>query len=161
MGVRFGTDGIRGVANSELGVELVLALGRAAARVLPAECFVVGRDTRRSGPLLQAALSAGLASEGADVVDLGVLPTPGVAWVAAERGLPAAVVSASHNLFVDNGVKLFASGGLKLPDAVEEAVEEELEGALAGRTLRSRPPTGKAVGSLRSDPEVQRAYLGT
>ena len=159
MGVRFGTDGIRGVANSELGVELVLALGRAAARVLPAECFVVGRDTRRSGPLLQAALSAGLASEGADVVDLGVLPTPGVAWVAAERGLPAAVVSASHNLFVDNGVKLFASGGLKLPDAVEEAVEEELEGALAGRTLRSRPPTGKAVGSLRSDPEAPQRYV--
>jgi phosphoglucosamine mutase len=159
VGVRFGTDGIRGVANSELGVELVLALGRAAARVLPAECFVVGRDTRRSGPLLQAALSAGLASEGADVVDLGVLPTPGVAWTSAQGGMPAAVVSASHNLFVDNGVKLFAAGGLKLPDAVEEAVEEELEGALAGRTVRSRPPTGGAVGTLRTEPQAAARYV--
>jgi len=80
VGVRFGTDGIRGVANAELGAELVLALGRATARALPARSFLVARDTRQSGPLLQAALSAGLASEGADVVDLGVLPTPGVAW---------------------------------------------------------------------------------
>ena len=79
---RFGTDGVRGVANEELTPELALALGRAAARVLPAPTFVVGRDTRRSGPLLQAAFSAGLAAEGADVVDLGVLPTPGVAAVA-------------------------------------------------------------------------------
>jgi phosphoglucosamine mutase len=159
VGVRFGTDGIRGVANSELGVELVLALGRAAARVLPAERFVVGRDTRRSGPLLQAALSAGLASEGADVVDLGVLPTPGVAWTSAQLGVPAAVVSASHNLYADNGVKLFAAGGLKLPDAVEEAVEDELEGALAGRTVRSRPPTGRAVGTLRADPDAEARYV--
>ncbi|HTT86033.1 MAG TPA: phosphoglucosamine mutase, partial [Acidimicrobiales bacterium] len=104
MGVRFGTDGIRGVANAELGAELVLALGRAAARALPARRFLVGRDTRRSGPLLQAALSAGMASEGADVLDVGVLPTPGVAWMSAQRGFPAAVVSASHNLFADNGI---------------------------------------------------------
>ncbi len=159
MGVRFGTDGIRGVANSELGVEVVLALGRAAARVLPAACFAVGRDTRRSGPLLQAALSAGLASEGADVIDLGVLPTPGVAWVSAERAIPAAVVSASHNLFTDNGVKLFAAGGLKLPDAVEDAVEEELQGVLEGRTLRTRPPTGQAVGTLREAPEARSQYV--
>jgi phosphoglucosamine mutase len=159
MSVRFGTDGIRGVANSELGVELVLALGRAAARVLPAGTFVVGRDTRRSGPLLQAALSAGLASEGADVVDLGVLPTPALAWVSADRSVPAAVISASHNEFADNGVKLFAAGGLKLPDSTEQAVEEELEAALAGRMLRSRPPTGRAVGVLRTDPGVGDAYV--
>jgi len=94
VGLRFGTDGIRGVANAELGAELVMALGRAAARALPNKCFLVGRDTRRSGPLLQAALSAGMASEGADVVDLGVLPTPGVAWLSAQRQCPAAVVSA-------------------------------------------------------------------
>ena len=85
---RFGTDGVRGVANEELTAELALALGRAAARVLPAPTFVVGRDTRRSGPLLQAAFSAGLATEGADVVDLGVLPTPGVAAVAEARKAP-------------------------------------------------------------------------
>lgn len=159
MGVRFGTDGIRGVANAELGVELVLALGRAAARVLPASCFVVGRDTRRSGPLLQSALSVGLASEGADVVDLGVLPTPGVAWVSAQRGVPAAVVSASHNLFTDNGVKLFAAGGLKLSDATEEAVEEELEGIISGHGRRVRPPTGRAVGTLQREPEPTEAYV--
>ena len=86
MPARFGTDGVRGVANEELTAELALALGRATARILPAPTFVVGRDTRRSGPLLQAAFSAGLATEGADVVDLGVLPTPGVATVAAARG---------------------------------------------------------------------------
>ena len=81
---------------------------------------MVGRDTRWSGPLLQAALSAGLAAEGVDVVDLGVLPTPGVAAVAAARGLPAAVISASHNPYPDNGIKLFAAGGRKLSEAEEQ-----------------------------------------
>lgn len=159
MDVRFGTDGIRGVANAELGMELVLALGRAAARVLPATSFVIGRDTRRSGTLLQAALSAGLASEGADVVDLGVLPTPGVAWVSASRGVPAAVVSASHNPFDDNGVKLFAAGGLKLPDAVEEQIETELAGIVSGRARAVRLPTGRAVGVLGPDPAVADDYV--
>jgi phosphoglucosamine mutase len=158
MGVRFGTDGIRGVANAELGVELVLALGRATARVLPAATFVIGRDTRRSGSLLQAALSAGLASEGADVVDLGVLPTPGVAWVSASRGVPAAVVSASHNPYDDNGVKLFAAGGLKLPDALEEDIEAELEGIVNGRARPVRLPTGRAVGALGPDPGAADDY---
>ena len=158
MDVRFGTDGIRGVANADLGVELVLALGRAAARVLPAGCFVVGRDTRRSGPLLQSALSVGLASEGADVVDVGVLPTPAVAWVSAERGLPAAVVSASHNLFADNGVKLFAPGGCKLSDATEESIEAELEQILSGSGHAARP-TGRAVGELCADPEAAESYV--
>ncbi|HTZ08667.1 MAG TPA: phosphoglucosamine mutase [Acidimicrobiales bacterium] len=158
MEVQFGTDGIRGVANAELGAELVLALGRAAARALPAPCFLVGRDTRRSGPLLQAALSAGMASEGADVVDVGVLPTPGVAFLAAARGLPAAVVSASHNPFADNGVKLFAPGGLKLPDAAEEAVEAELAHILDGGD-GPRPPVGHGVGRLWSEPGAAAAYL--
>jgi len=158
VGVQFGTDGIRGVANAELGAELVLALGRAAARALPAPCFLVGRDTRRSGPLLQAALSAGMASEGADVVDVGVLPTPGVAWLAADRGLPAAVVSASHNPFADNGVKLFAPGGLKLPDATEEAVEAELERILAGGD-GPRPPVGHGVGRLWDEPDAATGYI--
>jgi len=159
VGVRFGTDGIRGVANAELGAELVLALGRAAARVLPSQAFVVGRDTRRSGPLLQAALSAGMASEGADVVDLGVLPTPGVAWVASRRGLPGAVISASHNPFTDNGVKLIGIGGLKLTDAEEEAVETELDRILSGEGKARRPPTGQAVGVLTSEPDARGEYL--
>ncbi|HLI75080.1 MAG TPA: phosphoglucosamine mutase [Acidimicrobiales bacterium] len=158
MGVQFGTDGIRGVANAELGAELVLALGRAAARALPASCFLVGRDTRRSGPLLQAALSAGLASEGADVVDLGVLPTPAVAWHAAHRRVPAAVVSASHNLFTDNGVKLFAAGGLKLPDAAEEQIEAELERVLHGEPVAS-PLTGHGVGRLTAEPDAAAGYV--
>ena len=158
MGLRFGTDGIRGVANAELGAELVLALGRAAARALPAPCFLVGRDTRRSGPLLQAALSAGMASEGADVIDLGVLPTPGVAWQAAERGCPAAVVSASHNLFSDNGVKLFAAGGLKLPDAAEAAVEDELARILDSVELESSSPVGHGVGRLWHEPDAWHGY---
>ena len=159
MGVRFGTDGIRGVANAELGAELVLALGRATARALPARTFLVGRDTRQSGPLLQAALSAGLASEGADVVDLGVLPTPGVAWHCAARQLPGAVISASHNPFADNGVKLFASGGLKLPDATEAAVEEELDRVLAADGRGPLAPTGHGVGRLSADPAAADGYV--
>ena len=116
MTLRFGTDGVRGIANAELTPELVLALGRAAALVLGEGPFLVGRDTRISGPLLQAALSAGLATEGADVLDLGVFPTPGVAWLSAADGQPAAMISASHNPFPDNGVKFFQAGGRKLSD---------------------------------------------
>ena len=82
---RFGTDGVRGIANVDLTPEFVVALGRAVARTITAPTFVVGRDTRKSGPMLQAALSAGLASEGADVVDVGVLPTPALAWLSAIR----------------------------------------------------------------------------
>ena len=127
MTLRFGTDGVRGVANRDLTPELVTALGRAAARVLGADRpFVVGRDTRRSGPLLEAALVAGLCSEGADVERVGVLPTPGVAYLAQLFDAPGAVISASHNLYPDNGVKLFARGGRKIADAPEQRVEMEL-----------------------------------
>ncbi len=129
--LRFGTDGLRGVANSELTPELALALGRAAARRMGQPGFLTGRDTRRSGGMLQAALSAGLASEGARVIDAGVIPTPGLAWLAADRSMPAAMISASHNAFPDNGIKLLSPAGTKLPDAVERAVEAELELLLA------------------------------
>src|SRR5688572_1206841 len=97
MTLRFGTDGVRGVANVELTPELVLALGRAAARVLPGRRFLVGRDTRLSGPMLEAAFAAGLASEGVRVERLGVVPTPAVAWLGAREDVPGVVVSASHN----------------------------------------------------------------
>ena len=127
---QFGTDGVRGVANVELSPELVLALGRAVARTITATTFLIGRDTRKSGPMLQAALSAGLASEGADVVDVGVLPTPALAWLSARRDLPAVVISASHNPFADNGIKLFAAGGAKLRLETEAAIEDELERTL-------------------------------
>src|SRR5436190_6199327 len=120
MTLRFGTDGIRGVANRELTPELVTALGRAAVRVLGSDKpFVVGRDTRRSGPMIESALVAGLCAEGANVVLVGVVPTPAVAHLARTRDASGAVISASHNAYTDNGVKLFAPGGRKIPDELE------------------------------------------
>jgi phosphoglucosamine mutase len=148
MTLRFGTDGIRGVANRDLTPELVTALGRAAVRVIGADQpFVVGRDTRRSGPLLEAALVAGLCSEGADVVRVGVLPTPGVAHLAEVIDAPAAVISASHNPYPDNGVKLFARGGRKIAEVPEQRIEVELRRLLdAGDNGR---PDGAGVGIVR------------
>jgi phosphoglucosamine mutase len=156
---RFGTDGVRGVANEELTAELALALGRATARILPSPTFVVGRDTRLSGPLLLAAFSAGLATEGADVVDLGVLPTPGVATVAAARGVPGAVISASHNPYGDNGIKLFSLLGTKLPVDVEAEIERELGAVQADPERPPARPTGLGVGRLRTDPEAAEMYV--
>ncbi|HKA82215.1 MAG TPA: phosphoglucosamine mutase, partial [Acidimicrobiales bacterium] len=150
--LKFGTDGVRGVANADLTPELALALGRAAARVLGGDRFAIGRDTRRSGPMLEAALCAGLVSEGADVELLGVAPTPEVAWWSVTAGAPAAVVSASHNPFADNGIKLFAAGGRKLADDVEERLEDELQ-RLLGDAAPGRPPdapTGAGVGAVRT-----------
>jgi phosphoglucosamine mutase len=149
--LKFGTDGVRGVANTELTPELALALGRAAAQVLAGHRFAVGRDTRRSGPMLEAALAAGLASEGADVTLLGVVPTPEVAWWSASESAPAAMVSASHNPFPDNGIKLFAAGGRKLTDEVEARLEAELAGLTATGTggAGDRPvPTGAGLGRV-------------
>ena len=144
MTLRFGTDGIRGVANRELTPELVTGVGRAAARVLGiTRPFVVGRDTRRSGPMLEAALVAGLCAEGADVLLAGVLPTPAVAELAHAREAPAAMITASHNAYVDNGIKLFAVGGRKLSDEVERNVEHELR-VLA--TAMPSGPEGRGVG---------------
>jgi phosphoglucosamine mutase len=150
--LRFGTDGVRGVANVELTPELVLALGRAAARVLgpSGTPFLVGRDTRLSGPMLEGALASGLASEGMDVSLLGVVPTPEVAWRSATDGTPGAVISASHNPYADNGIKFFAAGGHKLEDAVEERLEAELDAILHDQ---SRP--GAATGRVRSAPDEE------
>jgi phosphoglucosamine mutase len=147
--LKFGTDGVRGVAGTELTAELVTALGRAAAHVLEGGTFLVGRDTRRSGPMLFAALAAGLTAEGADVVDLGVVPTPAVAAASAERNLPAAMISASHNPYEDNGVKFFAAGGRKLSDTIEEQLE-----ALIGESRES----AERVGRLSVEPEATTAY---
>ena len=136
----------------------MLALGRAVARNITAPTFLVGRDTRRSGPMLQAALSAGLASEGADVVDVGVAPTPTLAWLSATRDLPAVVISASHNPFADNGIKLFAAGGAKLSAEMEAAIEDELERILEPSTKGPRSLEGHGVGSLGTEPGVGDAY---
>lgn len=124
----FGTDGLRGVANEDLSVEVVTNLGRAAATVLGQghgrPVFVVGGDTRASTDLLTAALTAGLCSAGADVVPVGVLPTAGVAYCTTVSNAHAgAVISASHNPAPDNGVKFFGSVGYKLPESVEDAIQ--------------------------------------
>jgi phosphoglucosamine mutase len=162
--LHFGTDGVRGLANAELTPEYVMALGRAAGRVLagsaadgsgppgqsPHRRFIVGRDTRLSSALLQAALSAGLAGEGIDVVDAGVIATPAVAYLSAEQAAPAAVISASHNPFWDNGVKFFSAGGSKLPNETEAALEAELE-ALVSRPGRPWAPTRAAIGQIAPD----------
>ena len=153
MSLRFGTDGVRGVANVDLTPELVVSLGRAAARVLGRDRpFLVARDTRRSGPMLEAALVAGLTAEGADVEVAGVLPTPGVAYLSQSRDCPAAMISASHNPFPDNGIKFFARGGRKLPDPVEEHIEAELDALTSrggGGGGVGAGPSGSGVGTSR------------
>lgn len=125
----FGTDGIRGEANSELTPELALRLGRAVVGALGTRRrFVIGRDTRISGQMLESAITAGLLSESAEVLLAGVLPTPGVAFLTEELDAGAGIViSASHNQFKDNGIKVLGPGGVKLPDDIEKAIEREFE----------------------------------
>lgn len=132
MSLRFGTDGVRGEAYTKLTVDFVYALGVAAARVMGGEHFLIGRDTRESGPDFERALSAGLASGGATIGLLGVVPTPAVAWLSAADNVAAAMISASHNPFADNGVKLFGAGGLKLSDDTQNEIQHELD-LLKGR----------------------------
>jgi len=173
MAPRFGTDGIRGVAGADLSPELALALGRAAARLVPGSPFLLGRDTRRSGTMLQAALAAGIAAEGVDVLDAGVIPTPGLAWLAADRGVPAAMVSASHNPFEDNGIKLLGAGGTKLPTELEVAIQDMLDrltspapdhgpvgfpGVDDSGTASAFKPVGAALGSFGLDTSALEAY---
>lgn len=126
MTLKFGTDGVRGHAD-EFSFEFVSTLGRAAARVLGGDRFVIGMDTRASGPAIAAALQHGIARhEGRAVEFLGVVPTPAVAFICAREDVPGAMISASHNVFSDNGIKFFAAGGLKLSDATESALEAEV-----------------------------------
>jgi len=155
VALRFGTDGLRGVANAELTPELALALGRATVRVLGIDAIVVGTDTRRSSPLIEAAFVAGVASHGCDVMRLGVVPTPTVAYAAHAEGCAGAVVSASHNPFVDNGIKLFGVGGRKLVDDVEARIEGELHAELDPAAL----PTGDAVGTITERPDLIDGYV--
>lgn len=128
----FGTDGVRGVANEELTPELAFRLGKAGAYVLGKGLekarIVIGKDTRISGDMLEAALTAGICSMGADVLQVGVLPTPGVAYLTRTMGASAGVViSASHNPYQDNGIKFFAGSGFKLPDQLEDEIEKALK----------------------------------
>ena len=131
MGRLFGTDGIRGVVNAGLDAELAYKVGLAAASVLAQEkengkpVFTIGKDTRISSDLLKGALIAGLCSAGADVLDLGTIPTPAVAWVTVDRKADAGIViSASHNPFEHNGIKIFNGQGFKLSDELEERIED-------------------------------------
>jgi phosphoglucosamine mutase len=144
----FGTDGVRGLANAELTPELAMSVAASAARVFAEhdrthrQVAVVGRDPRASGEMLEAAVVAGLTSAGCDVRRVGVLPTPAIAYLVDALGADLGVVlSASHNPMPDNGVKLFAKGGHKLPDAVEDEIEARLDEPFTR-------PTGAAIGRV-------------
>jgi phosphoglucosamine mutase len=158
----FGTDGVRGLANGSLTAELALDLSVSAAHVLAdlgtfaghRPVAVVGRDTRISGQFLEAAVVAGLASAGVDVLLLGELPTPGVAWLTGELGADLGVMlSASHNAMPDNGIKFLARGGVKLDDAIEVVIEKRL------REPWERPIGGK-VGRVRTHETAVADYAG-
>ena len=142
--LRFGTDGVRGVALTELTPSFVCALGAAAARVLGNGTWLIGRDTRESGSVLENALLEGLQSEGALVVLCGVMPTPALALFSATHQAPAAMITASHNPYTDNGVKIFAVGGVKLSDSVESQIETQLEIGLLGDADRRATEIGRA-----------------
>ncbi|MFG3116958.1 phosphoglucosamine mutase [Streptomyces sp. NPDC048197] len=155
MGRLFGTDGVRGVANADLTAELALGLSVAAAHVLAeAGTFeghrpvaVVGRDPRASGEFLEAAVVAGLASAGVDVLRVGVLPTPAVAYLTGSLGADLGVMlSASHNPMPDNGIKFFARGGHKLADELEDRIEETYRAHSSGEPWER--PTGGGVGRV-------------
>lgn len=147
----FGTDGVRGIANRELTPELAFSLGLAGALVLTEEThhkptFVVGADTRVSCGMLGAALIAGITSAGADVIYVGVIATPGVAWLTRELGADAgAMISASHNSFEFNGIKLFSGQGFKLQDETEDAIEAVIRGDEFSAMTR---PVGDRVGRI-------------
>ena len=162
----FGTDGVRGLANGPLTADLALTLAQATAVVLgqgrsadarraagKRQTAVVARDPRVSGEFLSAAVQAGLASSGVDVYDAGVLPTPAAAFLVADIDADFGVmVSASHNPAPDNGIKIFARGGVKLPDVVEQRIER----ALAGPKLQ---PTGAEVGRIRRFADAEDRYV--
>ncbi|MEV6490091.1 phosphoglucosamine mutase [Actinoplanes sp. NPDC051633] len=151
MGRLFGTDGVRGLANGDLTPELALAVAVAAGKVLIESdsshqpLAIVGRDPRASGEMLEAAVVAGLTSVGANVVRVGVLPTPAVAFLVGQANADLGVMlSASHNPMPDNGIKLFAAGGTKLPDELEERIEAAIKDG-HGRVGR---PTGAQIGRV-------------
>ncbi len=161
MGRLFGTDGVRGVANSELTCELALTIGRAAAYVLTDSGnrhpkIIIGKDTRISSDMLEAAITAGLCSVGADVVQLGVIPTPAVAYLVEKYKADAGVMlTASHNPCQFNGIKIFSGDGYKLPDALEDKIEE----IVFNKTEELPVPTGGDIGTVTTAPNVVRDYI--
>jgi phosphoglucosamine mutase len=160
MGRLFGTDGVRGVANQELTAELAMAVGAASARRLGAagragrRVAVIGRDPRASGEMLEAAVIAGITSEGVDALRVGVLPTPAVAYLTHAYDADFAVmISASHNPMPDNGIKVFGPGGHKLDDATEHRIEELVAAGPGGR------PVGAAIGRVVDAEDALDRYL--
>lgn len=159
MGKYFGTDGVRGIANKELTPELAYKIGRCGGYVLTQHAekpvVLIGRDTRVSGPMLEAALVAGLLSIGANVVRLGVISTPGVAYLTRTSGADAGVmISASHNPVEDNGIKFFGSDGFKLFDETELEIERLLD----AETDELPRPVGGDLGTASDDPEAKFRY---
>jgi phosphoglucosamine mutase len=158
MRAHFGTDGVRGVANADLTPELAFAIGRAGATALAHESerhrpVIVGRDTRLSGTMLEAAIVAGITSVGRDVVQIGVVPTPAVARVTvAEHGAAGVMISASHNPIADNGIKFFGPDGFKLCDDLEHEIESLMEREDLPR------PTGTGVGVARTAQNLGKHY---
>jgi phosphoglucosamine mutase len=152
LGRLFGTDGVRGAANKDLTPQLAFFLGRAAAFYLTKGkqgTAVIGRDTRISGPMLEAALVAGVTSTGCDILHAGVIPTPGIAHLTSALGATFGImISASHNPFADNGIKFFSQGGLKLPDETEDAIEQLVLGFLEGEKDLLPSPTGPGIGRV-------------
>ena len=161
MGRLFGTDGVRGVANTELTCSRAFEIGRAAATVLTEGCrrrpvFVVGGDTRASTGMLAAAVSSGLCSVGADVIDLGVVPTPAVAYLIGKLKADAGVmITASHNPYEYNGIKVFGGDGRKLPDLLEDRVEAIV---LDGE-CEVPAPTANGVGRITRNEEAVKSYI--
>jgi phosphoglucosamine mutase len=155
----FGTDGVRGVANTELTPETALQLGRAGAYVLTRSAsrvprVLIGKDTRRSGDMLEAALIAGLCSLGAEVYSAGVFPTPGVAYLTQKYQMDAGVmISASHNPMQDNGIKFFSADGCKLPDALEDEIEKWVN-----KNTALPRPQGADVGVVKPCPDALTDY---
>ncbi len=161
MGRLFGTDGVRGIANTELTCELAMEIGRAAATVLSDGCrhrptFVIGSDTRASSDMLGAALIGGLCSVGADVIQLGVVPTPAVAHLVGKYKADAGVmISASHNPAEFNGIKIFSGNGFKLPDMLEEKIED----LILSSDKNYLKPIGGEVGKVTFATEAAADYI--
>ena len=156
----FGTDGVRGVANVELTPELAFKLGFAAATYFGREIanpkIIIGRDTRRSGPMLEAALAAGICAAGGNAHLLGVMPTPAVSFLTSEVQANAGVViSASHNPFEDNGIKFFSKTGHKLPDAVED----EIADIVAAPIDYTKTVSGSSVGTIVYENNLAEKYI--
>ncbi|MDD4343729.1 MAG: phosphoglucosamine mutase, partial [Eubacteriales bacterium] len=161
MGKLFGTDGVRGEANSFLTSDLAFKLGKAAAYVLKGtehknKGIIIGKDTRISGDMLEASLAAGICSMGVDVYILGVCPTPAVAYLTKNLDyISGVMISASHNPAIDNGIKFFDSNGYKLPDQTEEIIENFI---LEGKTETISGVRGDQTGRIYNGQELLNIY---